>query len=465
MQILEVQVPDIGDFHDVPIIEVAVKPGDVVQREQTLVTLESDKATMDVPSPADGTVRDVKVKIGDQVSEGSILLLLAVDQAAAETALPPGESEPPAIAPPAAAPTVPPAIALADPPLTAPAVPKTETDFRPQEAEPTSAPPAVHLPSPAEVVEAMGGIKPHASPSVRRLARELGVEVAKVTGTGPKGRITHDDVRAYVKQALAELAVRPVAASVPPSNAVPTGLTLPPWPEVDFARFGPIERQPLSRIQKISGPNLARNWVMIPQVTYHDEADITALEDFRRQINEEQRGAVKLTVLAFLIKAVCRALQKYPALNASLEGDELVIKHYWHIGFAADTPQGLVVPVLRDAERKSVLEIARETAQLAGKAREGKLLPGEMQGASFTISSLGGIGGTAFSPIVNAPEVAILGVSKAGFKPVWDDRQFVPRLMLPLSLSADHRVIDGALATRFLAEVVQLLADLRRVLL
>ncbi|MCX8086256.1 MAG: 2-oxo acid dehydrogenase subunit E2, partial [Rhodocyclaceae bacterium] len=352
------------------------------------------------------------------------------------------------------------------PPSTpAPPLPPATTnavDFRPTEAEPTQLPPPVHIPSPAEIVAAIDGIKPHASPSIRRFARELGVDIALVPGTGPKGRITREDVQNYVKGRLSQ-----AGSAVPSAPAAATGgLNLLPWPQVDFAKFGPIERKPLSRIQKISGPNLARNWVMIPAVTYHEEADITELEALRVALNQEnEKSGVKVTMLAFVIKACVAALKKYPELNSSLDGDALVYKRYWHIGFAADTPHGLVVPVLKNADQKGVLEIARETAELAKKAREGKLAPADMQGASFTISSVGGIGGTAFSPIVNAPEVAILGVSKSSMKPVWNGKEFVPRLMLPLSLSADHRVIDGALATRFNAYLAQLLGDFRRVLL
>lgn len=448
---IEIRVPDIGDFKDVPVIEVLVKPGDVVKIDDPLVTLESEKATMDVPSPAAGTIREVKLKVGDRVSQGALVALLESAEPAPTDVSPP---------PPSATTSL---LTSAPQPVPASAVSPSLAEaaaFRPLEAEPTSAPPPVRMPSPAETVAALVGVKPHASPSVRRYARELGVDLAKIKGSGPKGRITREDVQAHVKQALT---ASPAGESVAKA-ALP--LTLPPWPEIDFAKFGPIETRPLSRIQKISGPNLARNWVMIPAVTYHEEADVTALEEFRQQLNREhEKAGVKLTLLAFLIKASVAALQKYPELNASLVGDSLVLKRYWHIGFAADTPQGLVVPVLKDADKKGVLEIARETAELAKRAREGKLLPTEMQGASFTISSLGGIGGTAFSPIVNAPEVAILGVSRTAIKPFWDGQAFVPRLFLPLSLSADHRVIDGALATRFLAYLVQLLADFRRVLL
>ncbi|MCX7897438.1 MAG: dihydrolipoyllysine-residue acetyltransferase [Rhodocyclaceae bacterium] len=456
---IEIRVPDIGDFKDVPVIEVLVQAGDVVQAEDALVTLESDKATMDVPAPVAGKIVEVLVKVGDKVSEGTPIVRLLEDasqpparEAAAPEPLATHTSVPPLVAAPSAnAPT-------SQPPASAAQAPAG--DFRPQEAEPTTLPPAVRLPTPAETVAALDGVKPHASPSVRRLARVLGVDLGRVVGSGPKGRILREDVEAYVKGI--------VTAQPAPAKPEATGFTLdlPPWPEVDFAKFGPIEARPLSRIQKISGPNLARNWVMIPAVTYHEESDVTELEAFRQQLNREhEKAGLKVTMLAFLIKAAVVALQKYPELNASLQGENLVLKRYWHIGFAADTPQGLVVPVLRDADKKGVLAIAEETAALAQRARAGKLSAAEMQGASFTISSLGGIGGTGFSPIVNAPEVAILGVSRAAMKPVWTGQEFSPRLMLPLSLTADHRVIDGALATRFLAFLAQLLADFRRVTL
>jgi pyruvate dehydrogenase E2 component (dihydrolipoamide acetyltransferase) len=450
--LIEVKVPDIGDYKDVPVIEVQVKPGDVVKAEDTLVTLESDKATMDVPSPAAGTVKEVRVKVGDKVAEGTVIVALETASSTASTAedakgaendrskVPPAAPLPAAIAPP-------------------PTVPATAVDIRPTEAEPTTAPQMIHLPSPAEVLAETDGIKPHASPSVRRFARELGVDVGQVKGTGPKGRITQEDVQIHVKSVMGGAGVQTVGGAGQGSQ-----LSIPPWPQVDFAKFGPIEVKPLSRIKKISGPILARNWVMIPAVTYHEEADITELEDFRVRLNTEQ-NVIKVTMLAFLIKACVKALQEYPELNCSLDGDNLVFKNYWHIGFAADTPNGLMVPVLKDADRKGVLEIAQETAELASRAREGKLSPAEMQGATFTISSVGGIGGTAFSPIVNAPEVAILGVSKSEMKPKWNGKEFAPRLMLPLSLSADHRVVDGALATRFNALLARLLTDFRRVLL
>ena len=453
---MEIKVPDIGGFHDVPIIELHVKVGDVVKAEDSLITLESDKATMDVPAPAAGTVKEVKVKIGDKVNEGTLILLLeASTSVEAPVAAPKAEPVP--------APAVPPAPSIAEPPQRVAAAAQPSLGAAPPTSTIAILPPSVHIPSPAEIVAELDGIKPHASPSVRRFARELGVDVTKVKGTGPKGRITQQDVQAFVKGVMTgEGAVSPGLTL----GAAGAGLNLLPWPQVDFAKFGPIEVKPLTRIKKISGPNLARNWVMIPAVTYHEDADITDLEALRIQLNKEnEKSGVKVTMLAFMIKAVVAALKRYPDLNSSLEGDNQVFKNYWHIGFAADTPNGLMVPVLKDADRKGVIEIAQETSELAKKAREGKLGPADMQGATFTISSVGGIGGTAFSPIVNAPEVAILGVSKSSMKPVWDGKQFVPRLIVPLSLSADHRAIDGALATRFNAYLAQLLSDFRRVML
>jgi pyruvate dehydrogenase E2 component (dihydrolipoamide acetyltransferase) len=368
----------------------------------------------------------------------------------------------------AAAPAAKPAAAPAPAPAAAPAAAQTVAapapsgevcDLRPTEAEPTTAPPAISMPTPAEMLAVDGGTKAHASPSVRAFARELGVDVAKVPGTGPKGRITQADVQNFVKGVMSGATA---TGGVAPRLTSGTGLDLLPWPQVDFAKFGPIEVKPLSRIKKISGPNLARNWVMIPAVTYHEDADITDLEALRVQLNKEnEKAGIKVTMLAFIIKAVVAALKKYPDLNSSLDGENQVFKNYWHIGFAADTPNGLMVPVLKNADQKGVVQIAQETSDLAKKAREGKLGPADMQGATFTISSVGGIGGTAFSPIVNAPEVAILGVSKSSMKPVWDGKAFVPRLTVPLSLSADHRVIDGALATRFNAYLAQLLGDFR----
>jgi pyruvate dehydrogenase E2 component (dihydrolipoamide acetyltransferase) len=437
--LVEVKVPDIGDFKDVEVIEVLVRPGDAVAREQSLITVESDKASMEIPSPAAGIVQSLLVRIGDRVSQGSpILMLDAADAAAAVTPAAPPAAPPPAAPPPAAA--------TASPPSTAYAV---DMVARPQVAEAGTA----------------AGAKPHASPSVRKFARELGVDLTQVGGSGPKGRITHDDVREYVKRALAGGA-RPAAAPVAGAGA--GGLSVIAWPQVDFAKFGPIERVEMSRIRKLSGPNLARNWVMIPHVTNHEDADVTDLEAFRVQLNKEnERSGVKVTMLAFLIKACVAALKKFPDFNSSLapEGDAIIRKNYWHIGFAADTPNGLVVPVVKDADKKGIFEIAQETAALAAKAREGKLAIGEMQGGTFSISSLGGIGGTYFTPIINAPEVAILGVCRATMKPVWNGSAFVPRLILPLSLSWDHRVVDGASAARFNAYLASLLADFRRVLL
>ena len=430
---VEIRVPDIGGFKDVPVIEVFVKPGDLVKVDDALVTLESDKATMDVPSPLAGTVEGVRVAVGEKVSEGTVIVTVIPAGAVGTT---------PAKAPVTAAPA---ATAAPSRPVAAAAVPS---------AAPAPAP-AATSPAPA----AASG-PAHASPSVRKFARELGVDLAKVRGTGPKGRILHEDVQAYVKGALAA----PPAAS----GAIAGGgtLNLLPWPSVDFGKFGPVEAKPLSRIRKISGANLARNWVMIPHVTQFDEADISDLEALRVQLNKEnEKSGVKLTMLAFLIKAAVAALKRFPDFNASLDGETLVYKQYFNIGFAADTPNGLVVPVVKDADRKGVLAIAKEMGELSAKAREGKLGPADMQGGCFSISSLGGIGGTAFTPIINAPEVAILGVSKSVTKPVWDGKAFVPRLTLPLSLSYDHRVIDGAAAARFTAYYAQLLADMRRVLL
>ena len=432
-QLIEIKVPDIGDYKDIPVIEVHIKPGDTIEKEQSLVTLESDKATMDVPSSHSGIVKEVKVKVGDSISEGSVVLLLEGAEAVNT------------VAPQAPAPVKAPAPApVAPTPVATPV--------------PTQAPAPAPVSAPAAELGQSGS---HASPSVRKFARELGVTITSVKGTGPKGRITQDDVQAYVKSAMS-------GASAPAaiSGGSLGGLNLLPWPKVDFSKFGQTERQALSRIKKLSAANLARNWVMIPAVTYHEDADITDLEAFRVQTNKEnEKQGSKITMLAFLIKASVAALKKYPEFNSSLDGDDLVLKKYFHIAFAADTPNGLVVPVIRNADQKGIFEIARETAELAALARDGKLKPDQMQGASFTISSLGGIGGTYFSPIINAPEVAILGVSKAAMKPVWNGKEFAPRLICPLSLTADHRVIDGALATRFNVYIAQLLADFRRAVL
>ncbi len=426
----EILVPDIGDFKDVPILEVFIKPGDVIAKDAPLITMESEKATLDVPAEIAGRIAEVKVKPGDRVSRGSVLALIEVVSTGAK----PASQAPAAPVPPA------PTSASAPAPVSEPAV-----------ATASAAAPALAEPLPTDNATPV-----HASPSLRRFARELGVSLAAVRGTGPNGRITREDVQGWVKQAL-----RNGAGA---AGAVAGGLNLLPWPKVDFAAFGPIERVPLSRIKKLSGPNLHRNWVLIPHVTQQDEADITELEALRKQLNAEQSDA-KVTMLAFLVIAAVAALKRFPDFNSSLEGDELIHKQYYHIGFAADTPQGLMVPVIRDADKKGVYEIARETAALAKKARDGKLGLAEMQGGTFTISSLGGIGGTAFTPIINAPEVAILGVTKAAMKPVWDGKSFQPRLMLPLSLSYDHRVIDGASAARFCVSLAQTLGDLRRALL
>ncbi|VVE39632.1 dihydrolipoyllysine-residue acetyltransferase [Pandoraea cepalis] len=432
---IDVKVPDIGGYDDVPVIDVLVKVGDTVTAEQSLVTLESDKASMDVPSPAAGVVKELKIKVGDKVSEGTLIVVLegAVAAAPAKAAAAAAASAP-APAAPSAAPAAP---APAPAPTAAPATPAAASDHPPIS---------------------------HASPSVRKFARELGVDVTQVKGTGPKGRVVVDDVRNFIKSALA--GNRPAV-----SGAAPAGggeLNLLPWPKIDFSKFGPIEPKALSRIKKISGANLHRNWVMIPHVTNNDEADIGELEAFRVQLNKEnEKAGVKVTMLAFVVKACVMALKKFPTFNASLDGDNLVFKQYFHIGFAADTPNGLVVPVVRDADKKGVFEIARETSELAKLAREGKLKPDQMQGGCFSISSLGGIGGTTFTPIINAPEVAILGLSRSYQKPVWDERkqQFLPQLTLPLSLSYDHRVIDGAEAARFNAYLGQLLQDFRRAML
>jgi pyruvate dehydrogenase E2 component (dihydrolipoamide acetyltransferase) len=441
MSTLEVKVPDIGDFTDVPVIEIFVKAGDTVAAEDSLVTLESDKATMDVPSPSAGRVKEVRVKLGDKVSEGTLIAVLDADGA--------GAGEPAPVATPAAASPKPPPAEAAPPAPTPEPVAAT--------LAPTPAAASATAPVDAESFKAA-----HASPSVRKFARELGVDLSRVKGSGPKGRILQEDVQGFVKQAMSGGAPGVAGGGVTGGGE----LSLLPWPKVDFAKFGPFETRALSRIKKISGANLARNWVMIPHVTQFDEADITDLEAFRVALNKEnEKVGIKLTMLAFLIKASVAALKKFPDFNASIDGDNLVVKQYWHIGFAADTPNGLVVPVLKNADQKGVLQIAKEMGELSAKAREGKLGPADMQGGCFSISSLGGIGGTAFTPIINAPEVAILGVSKSQTKPVWDGKAFAPRLMLPLSLSYDHRVIDGASAARFTAHLASLLADMRRVML
>jgi pyruvate dehydrogenase E2 component (dihydrolipoamide acetyltransferase) len=433
---VEVRVPDIGDFKDIAVIELLVKPGDVVKPEQSLITVESDKASMEIPSSAGGTVRELKVKLGDKINAGDLVAVL--DGASANAAA----SRP--------------AVAAAPAPAAAAPAPQSEPARPAQRIAPTAALPPQEPAAPA-------GQLPHASPSVRKFARELGVPLEQVKGSGPKGRITQEDVQAFTKAVMrGEAGARGAAAKAGAGEA----LGLLPWPQVDFEKFGPIERQDLGRIRKLAAANLHRNWVMIPHVTNHDDADITELEAFRVQLNKEQEKAgIKVTMLAFLIKACVAALKKFPTFNSSLDGEQLVLKQYWHIGFAADTPNGLVVPVLKDADRKGVLQISQELADLSARARAGKLSPSEMTGATFTISSLGGIGGTYFTPIINAPEVAILGVCRSKMEPVWDGTQFKPRLILPLSLSWDHRVVDGASAARFNAFLGAILADFRRTML
>ncbi|MEI2456812.1 dihydrolipoyllysine-residue acetyltransferase [Lysobacter firmicutimachus] len=462
-ELKEARVPDIGDYDGVPVIELLVAVGDTVTRDQSLVTLESDKATMEVPAPFAGIVRELKVKIGDELSEGSVVALIEVADGEAKPAPAQAAAQPAAAAAPAkveAPAKSEPAPAKAAAP-TPPAVLAGAGQNTDPEAMPPRSPPVAFTAD-----ELMPDKVPYASPAVRLFARELGVDLARVTGSSRGGRISKEDVQSFVKGVM-QSAVAPGA----PAGAAPSlggGLNLLPWPKVDFSKFGETETKPLTRIQKLSGANLARNWAMIPHVTQHDDADITDLEALRVALNKEnEKAGIKLTMLAFLMKASVSALQKFPTFNASLDatGDNLTLKKYFHIGFAADTPNGLVVPVVRDCDKKGVLQIAKETGELAAKARDGKLGPADMSGGCFSISSLGGIGGTAFTPIVNAPEVAILGVSKSATKPVWDGKQFAPRLILPLSLSYDHRVIDGAAAARFTAYLGQLLGDMRRVLL
>lgn len=421
MSIVEIKVPDIGGHDNVDVIAVEVKAGDTIALDQTLITLETDKATMDVPADAAGVVQEVKIKVGDKVSEGSVILTVETGAAAAEA---------PAQAAPAAAP--------------APAAPAAP------------APAAKPAPAASSAVNEAAFSKAHAGPSTRKLARELGVDLGSVKGSGQKGRITAEDVKSFVKGVLQSGA----------GASLGGGLNLLPWPKVDFSKFGEVEVKELSRIKKISGQNLSRNWVMIPHVTVNEEADMTELEEFRKALNKEwEKAGVKVSPLAFIIKASVTALKAFPEFNSSLDGDNLVLKKYYNIGFAADTPNGLVVPVIKDVDKKGLKEISQELTELSKKAREGKLKPQEMQGACFTISSLGGIGGTGFTPIVNAPEVAILGVCKSQIKPVWNGKEFEPRLMCPLSLSFDHRVIDGAAGMRFTVFLANLLKDFRRVVL
>ena len=449
---VQVLVPDIGDFKDVTVIEVMVKPGDTVKLEQSLITVESDKASMEIPSSAAGVIKEIKVKVGDKVNVGDLMALLegaAVAPKAAATGAPVSTA-----APVAAAPVVP--------------VPAPSEPAPAGAVAPIAAPLALPAHDPSSAPQAN---LPHASPSVRKFARELGVPLAEIRGSGLKGRIVEADVQAFTRSVMAGATQTVAAAAQTKATATSAGtdgagLGLIPWPKVDFTKFGAIERKDMSRIKKISAANLHRNWVMIPHVTNHDDADITDLEAFRVSTNKEnEKSGVKVTMLAFLIKACVAALRKFPEFNSSLDGDQLVLKQYFHMGFAADTPNGLMVPVLKDADKKGIMQISQEMGELAKKARDGKLSPGEMSGACFTISSLGGIGGRYFTPIINAPEVAILGVCKSTMEPVWNGSAFVPRLMLPLSLSWDHRVIDGAAAARFNVYLGQILGDFRRVLL
>lgn len=551
MALVEVKVPDIGDFKDVEIIELLVKPGDTVKVDQSLLTVESDKASMEIPSTHAGVVKEMKVKLGDKVSEGSLVLLVEAEGAGAPAAAAPAPAATPAVAPvPQAAPAPAPAASGGTVTVTVPDIGdfdevavievfvkpgdsvKVEQSLITVESDKAS----MEIPSshagvvkellvkvgdkvskgtPLAVVEAKGGAAvpapasalaaaapaaaaasasapapdrqaptaalppheptapkgklPHASPSVRKLARELGVPLEEVKGSGPKGRITQGDVQGFVKGVMAGSVQTQAQSANKSGGGGAAGGAFPgllPWPQVDFAKFGPVERKELSRIKKISGANLHRNWVVIPHVTNHDDADITDLEAFRVQLNKEnEKSGVKVTMLAFLIKAAVAALKKFPEFNASLDGEHVVLKQYFHIGFAADTPNGLMVPVIKDADKKGIFQISTEMSELAKKAREGKLGPAEMTGGCFSISSLGGIGGRYFTPIINAPEVAILGVCKSAMEPKWDGKAFQPRLMLPLSLSWDHRAVDGAAAARFNAYFAQILADFRRVLL
>ncbi len=426
-QVVPIIVPDLSGHDNVEIIEVSVKVGDTIAEEDSLITLETDKATMEVPATVGGVVKEIKVQLGGRVSQGDLILMVETTSAVA-VAAPVAASAP--------APTAAPVAAAPAPVASAPAAPAKvdETAFA----------------------------KAFASPAIRKLARELGVDLGKVKGSGNKGRITEEDVKTFVKGVMSGQ----IATGAAPTNGSGVGLDLLPWPKVDFAKFGDVERKEMSRIKKISGGNMARNWVMIPHVTVFENADITDMEEFRKQLNEEyKRAEIKVTPLAFLIKAAVFALKKFPEFNASIDGDSIVYKNYYNIGFAADTPNGLTVPVIKDADKKGLVAIAQETSALAKAARDGKLKPTDMQGGTFTVSSLGGLGSTAFTPIINAPEVAILGVSKSSIAPVWNGKEFAPRLMLPLSLSFDHRIIDGALAAKFTTYLSQILSDLRRMAL
>ena len=459
--LVDIKVPDIGDFTDVEVIEVMVKPGDAVRVDDSLITIESDKASMEVPATAAGVVKEIKVQVGDKVSEGSPIVVLetAAGDAAATQTPPAQTAAKPALSVVPSAPKPARPAAGAQPSAANAAAgsadggPRSTASGEPP-AAPKVAPRAPAAPAVAEAAEEHER-KPHASPAVRKFARELGVDLQAVRGTGLNGRIFRTDVQNFVKSAI-----------VSPSRPSGGALELAPWPKVDFAKFGEIETRPLSRIRRLSRTNLARNWAMIPHVTQFDETDVTELEALRHELTETHvRDGVRVTLLAFVLKALVSALGQYPEFNSSLEGDNLILRKYFHFGFAADTPEGLVVPVVRDVDKKGVLQIARETAALAQAAREGKLKLADIQGGCFTVSSLGGVGGTAFTPIINAPEVAILGLSRVARKPVWRDGAFVPRLMLPLSLSYDHRVIDGALAARFITSLGAMLTDMRRALL
>ena len=500
MSMVEVKVPDIGDFKEVEVIELMIKIGDTVKVDQSLITVESDKASMEIPSSQAGVVKEIRIKVGDKVAEGSVLLLIDAVAAAAAEAAPAvtasgGDAATVAQAPAAATPATANATASATPaltlvesrPATAGGAPAAPTGYGggggPTAPGATGAAAATGIPgatstagatsaSASAAASAPGAnVVPHASPSIRKFSRELGVDLVRVAGTGPKGRITQQDVQNYVKQLIVDGSAAG-AAKAPArggsGGGSGAGLDLLPWPSLDFSKFGATELQPLSRIKKISGPNLHRNWVMIPHVTQYEEADVTELEEFRKSSNAAMaKSGVKLTMLAFVIKACINALKKYPAFNSSLDADgaNLILKQFYNIGFAADTPNGLMVPVIKNADQKGIVQIGQEMGELSAQARDGKLKPADMQGASFTISSLGGIGGTAFTPIINAPEVAILGLSKAAIKPVWDGKAFQPRLMMPMSLSYDHRVIDGAMGARFSVYLAEVLGDMRKTLL
>ena len=427
-QIVQVLVPDLSGNNDVSIIEVAVKVGDSIKEEDTIMTLETDKATMDVPSTASGIIKELKVQVGGKVNQGDLIILVETTSSA-----------------PAA--VVAPVIAAA-----------------PVVVAASAAPVAVQASVASAKVDEVAFSNAFASPSIRKLARELGTDLGKVKGNGTKGRITEDDLKAFIKSVMSGQVSNGAVSA--PSNGSGGGIDLIPWPKVDFAKFGPVRVEAMSRIKKLSGANLARNWVMIPHVTVFENADITEMENFRKQLNEEyKRAEIKVTPLAFLIKAAVFALKKFPAFNASIDGDNLVYKDYYNIGFAADTPNGLVVPVVKDADKKGIVQIAEETSVLAKAARDGKLKPADMQGGTFTVSSLGGLGSTAFTPIINAPEVAIMGVSKSAIQPVWNGKEFAPRLILPLSLSFDHRIVDGAAGAKFASFMASVLSDLRRLAL